>query len=125
MGLSRTSAMLREVGEQGACRKGVKNPQPAEVAGSWESIGNTEVMANGPTCAWFRKTSNPKTYHPTAGIQIPGVSERLAGAPVQGSCLMAAEFLSAARVPGAGCSPQGRKPSRLQQEVQAAEMPQQ
>lgn len=55
---------------------------------------------------------------------MSGVSERLAGAPIQGSYPMAAEFLSAARVPDTGCSPQRRKPSRLKQEVQTAEMPQ-
>lgn len=52
-------------------------------------------------------------YHPTGQFQMPGVPERLAVAHFQGSCPMAAEFHSAARVPGAGSSPQERKLARI------------
>lgn len=57
----------------------MKNPQPAKVAGSWKSIGKTEVMAKGQHVLGSGRLRYPKTYNPTGRIQMPGVPERLAG----------------------------------------------
>lgn len=63
----------------------------------------------------------PKTYDATGGTQMPGVPRRLVVARFQGSSPMAAEFHSAAGVPGARSSPQWRKLARFKQEEWAAE----
>lgn len=119
---SRTSAVLTRGGNKEPTAKGVEKAR-ARWSGwflreHWERprscLKGQHVLGSG-------RLRCPKTYHPTGGVQMPGVPERLNVAQFQGSCPMAAEFHSAAGIPGAGSSSQGRKLSRIPPEVWAAE----